>query len=408
MNKKLLTVAIGAALAAAPMLAAQADVKVYGRLQAEVANVTVGGDQADATTSNITSHAGVSRGSTRTILNDTGMGRFGIAADEDLGGGLKAVGLIEFAVDTADGQSTNANTAGSGSALTGTQAQALAAREIYVGLDHKAAGSLQFGRFNSPYLNTGVALDPFVATMLEARNNMGMSGNADGFGVMNGHSSFVGDGLRYTSPKLVGIQAVVYLGVDGTGSAASCTIANGSAANTCNVGTAGVATNGDLSASLGWAGGPASVFVAYNKMANVAPTATTKPEPTSKKIGAQFKFGDSVKNTISLQYEKINRDTGAPAASAGDEAVFMFFGYQAGIGNTTIAVQWGAAVNDQTNAADTVQKAGGYFAVGAIYNFSKTARVFGGLRGTALLDSQATNDKYRDESVYTLGVRKDF
>lgn len=405
MNKKLLTVAIGAALAAAPMLAAQADVKVYGRLQAEVANVTVGGDQADLTTNNVASHNGVSRGSTRTILSDTGMGRFGIAADEDLGGGLKAVGLVEFAVDVADG----------GASAAATSAP-IAQREIYVGLEHKAAGSLQLGRFNSPYLNTGVALDPFVATMLEARNNMGMSGNADGFGVMNGHSSFVGDGLRYTSPKLVGIQAIVYLGVDGTGTAATCGIANGiatggGAGNTCNVGTAGAATNGDLSASLGWAGGPASVFVAYNKMANVAPTALGKPEPTSMKVGGQFKFGDNVKNTISLQYEKINRDSAAAAgttATAGDEAVFMFFGYQAGIGNTTIAVQWGAAVNDQTNAAGTAEKAGGYFAVGAIYNFSKTARVFGGLRGTALLDSAATNDKYRDESVYTLGVRKDF
>lgn len=399
MNKKLLTVAIGAALAAAPMLAAQADVKVYGRLQAEVANVDVGGSDL-ASSSNVASHVGVSRNVDSVILNDTGLGRLGVAADEDLGGGLKAVGLIEFGVDTADG-AANASSP-------------ISQREIYVGLDHKAAGSLQFGRFNSPYLNTGVALDPFVTTLLEARGNLGMTGNADGFGVLNGHQGFLSDGMRYQSPILAGFQAVVYLGLDGTGTAATCGIANGVAAGGAagNACVQGAQTNGDLSASIGWKSSAVNVFLAYNKMANVTPTSTThEPEPTAMKIGAQFKFGGSIKNTISVQHELINRDSGAASTSAGDEAVMSFLGYQLGIGNTTIAAQLGLAANDQTNAADTAQKVGTYYAVGVIQNLSKTARVFGGFRKTELEDDNTANAGgvvYRDETVVSLGVRKDF
>ena len=43
MQKKLIALAVGATIAAAPMIAAQADVKIKGRIVVEIAN-TDGGD----------------------------------------------------------------------------------------------------------------------------------------------------------------------------------------------------------------------------------------------------------------------------------------------------------------------------------------------------------------------------
>ena len=80
MKKKLLATAIGAALAASPMLAAQADVKLFGRVQVELAQETVEAD-TDGDGVNETDTSGYS-------FKDNALGRIGIAASEDLGGGI--------------------------------------------------------------------------------------------------------------------------------------------------------------------------------------------------------------------------------------------------------------------------------------------------------------------------------
>ncbi len=385
MNKKLITVAIGAVLAAAPMLAAaQSTVRAYGRVQVEAANVDVGGTGL-AGTNNIRMHAGPTQGKDAGITWDAGMSRFGIVANEDLGGGLTAIARVEFGFVNAPNASN--------------PAAPINQREVYVGLESKTLGTLRLGRFNSPYQNSGIALDPFVATTLEARGNGGMTGT-DGSGVLNGHSSFVSKGMNYASPALAGITANVYLGLDGIGGTTTCgTLQASFAPASCAQGTQ---TAGDISATLTWTRGPARAFVGYNMLATVDKTATAAPEPTAMKVGGQFKIGTM--HTLSAQYEMIDRDTVSPLAG-GNKANVTFLGYQLTHDKLVIVAQGGQSKDDR---AGTAKGEGSYYALGAIYNFSRTARVFGGYRSTELSNSTATNNIFRDERVVTVGLRKDF
>jgi len=162
MNKKLLTIAIGAALVAAPMYAAQADVKLYGRVQAELNNENIDNSSNASDTS---------------IDDVGGQSRWGIKATEKLGNGLTAVSVLEFQLDPSrnTGQSD---------------------RQQFVGLTGNW-GTFALGSFQAPYKTTGGAsYDPFVATHLQARRAGGMSG-ASGFGT----NGFVRKTMVYLRPS---------------------------------------------------------------------------------------------------------------------------------------------------------------------------------------------------------------
>jgi len=377
MNKKLLTLAIGASLAA-PAMMAQADVKVYGAAQVEIARIKNDGPNAYPGTQSSLNNNAVAAGDEKTATLDNKRGRFGISADEDLGGGMKGLAKFEWNVDTADNVDDSKNT------------NSLSPRDSWVGLKG-VFGTIRLGRSGSPYKQTGVALDPFVTTSMEARNNFGMSGNSDGYGVLLAHNSFVSEGLHYTSPSMVGITVDLYVGLDGTGA----NVAAGGQGQ-------GAQTNGDLSAALSWKGGPVNVFVAYIKGNNVVKTAVLSPEPEALKIGGQFKFAKM--HTIGFQYEMTDLDS--VAADDTDEGEYLFLSYQLKLGNTTVVAQGGLFENGGGGAAAANQEAT-YLNLGAIYNFSKTFRVFGGYRATELEDETAA-PTVRDDSVITVGMRKDF
>ncbi|CAJ6132786.1 putative porin-related protein [Burkholderia pseudomallei] len=118
MNKKLLTTAILAATASAAH--AQSSVTLYGLIDAGVSYVN---------------HSKSASGSDKLFKYDDGIAqgsRWGLRGAEDLGGGLKAIFVLENGFNSGNG------TIGQGGAIFGRQA--------YVGLSHKDAGTLTFGR----------------------------------------------------------------------------------------------------------------------------------------------------------------------------------------------------------------------------------------------------------------------
>jgi len=164
MNKNLIALAVGATIAAAPIVATQADVKLWGRFEVELVSLD-GGDfdselaQGDA----------------------NGMSRFGIDASKDLGNGLKAVGRYAFKMDPSNGSQ-------------------ISARDQWVGLKG-GFGAIILGRQPTAYkMNGGVKWDPYVATFMEARRSGGMSGDA------GGHNGFMNDIITYASPKFAGMK----------------------------------------------------------------------------------------------------------------------------------------------------------------------------------------------------------
>jgi len=398
MQKKLITAAVGAALASAAFMA-QADVTVYGRAQFEWAQVKNDGDYNFGTsTANVAvgswnNGTTVASGKTQAGTLDNKMGRFGIKADEDLGGGWKALANFEWQVDTADG-------------ADGTP---ISERISVVGVSQKQIGSLTFGQDHSPYKLSGVALDPFVATTLEARNNYGMSGNRDNWGVMNAHNGFVQDGLFFKSASWAGVYVNAYLGLDRTGADSTCSSAvtfiywnNCDAPATNNAKTAG-----DISAVVGWKWqGPVGlhVFGGYAKMSNTTLN-PVQSDPTALKFGAQVTFLKA--HTVSCQYEQTDRGNNLlNAYSDYNKGDYLFCGYQGKFGPVTAVAQLGN-FKSGTELVGQRDVNADYYAIGAIFQPSKTFRVYGGYRATTA-DVSVVNITLRDDSVFAIGVRKDF
>ena len=387
MNKKLLAVAIGAALST-PMLV-QADVKIGGAAQVEIAVEEV---QTTAGT--------VSTTDTTVTTEDNSRGRFWITADEDLGGGMKGLAHFEFRVDTTG--VCAAETGGS----AGCVASSANTREKWVGLQTKL-GTVKLGSVQQPYKYAGgVKWDAFVTTNLEARGNGGMSG-----GVF-GHNNFFDNAVNYSSPSFAGVSFGLAYSFDDvstdTGTAASNTADPATAVPLQAV----TADDGDYSIAVEWKSSFGLNLVAAlshnadNTAASNVPSSNATTDAT--KIGAKFTFAKNF--AVIGQYEQIEGSRVAGGIDVIDDKVY-FIAFNATIGPVLIALQYG-----NTEQGGSVQGSGGlatnndidYLALGAFYNFSKTFNVFTGYRITDSTQTLPAVVNDVETQVFTLGMRKTF
>ncbi len=375
MKKKLLTAAVGAALAAVPALYAQADVKVYGQIQVELASedadlALAGTNEEFLRTDNwdggdIDTATDGSTGSMITI-EDNARGRFGIKADEDLGGGLKGLAVVEY--DLGD-----TPTSGTGPTI----------RHASVGLSG-AFGTFLTGTLKSPYKYTGgVKYDPFVTTNLEACRNGGMTGG------LFGHNGFISNAIGYQTPKGLPVDVWVIYSPDENG-----------ADSAGNEGSP-VGDSGDYSASVRFGQKTWEAFIATaHNSDNTGPTDSFANDYTANKIGGKFSIGP---HTIVAQYEDTDEDVSAGVSNEGN---ILFIGYHFKIGNTTLIAQAGDSELEQTGDPDTQEAT--YITLGAVHNFSKTTRVFGGYSTTDVDNEGFAAGVNGERKVFSIGLRKDF
>ena len=352
MNKKLLTLAVGAAITAGPMLIAQADVKIGGFAQVEITRVEVD-NAAGVTTSKVTDSTDASRG------------RFWITADEDLGGGMKGLAHFEFRVDTTGNCALEAGGSGAtGGSNCGTAASSFNTREKYVGLKTNW-GTVKLGSNQMAYkYYGGVKYDPFVTTVLEARGNGGMIGGV--FGANN----FADNSLRYESPTFAGVSFEGTYGFDDVPTAAS----------TFN--------DGDYSLGVQWTGlgGALHIAGAINEDQDNTPAANNQ---NWGKIAAKYEFIKG--HSIAGQYEQTDNDNNTIDSKT------WFVGYHGKFGNVRPVAQIGktenqlAVINPDTD----------YFAVGIWYDMSKTFNLLAGYRQTEV-------DGGNETQVISVGMRKGF
>jgi len=144
MNKKLLTLAIGAALASAPMFA-NAALTAYGKLNVGVAYIDNGNDI-------------VGEGSEIVVTDDAS--RLGFKGEEDLGGGLKALYMYELGIDVDNG--------GDNAGTTGTGGIGLSQRDAYVGLGG-GFGTLRIGQYNTAYKGVSIPTEISAIPSLTSR-----------------------------------------------------------------------------------------------------------------------------------------------------------------------------------------------------------------------------------------------
>ena len=404
MNKKLIALAVAGALGV-PMVASadSSSVTIFGRVAAEYGSTRI--DQTPA-----------NEYRQETIGDNTGTSRWGMLISEDLGNGLKANARIEFAFRTGNGVTESA-------------------REQWVGLSSKTWGEAQFGRVHAPFKDFagGTGLDPFNATNLQARGTGGaLYTPANGFGA----GAFVDHAIRYNSPSFGGFSAAVLL------SPVDATQTEGGAGG--NVGGRGGSSNYQIGLKYKF-GTSGEIFGGYSNddASDAQKLVTTNgrlgDDEEVWRIGASWKFGDF---TIAGQYDKIenalagNGGTscgGGAGGGGGDgasttqcntalntngEGDIWFLTAQYKLGKTTLVVQGGKTNADAQGTS--VERESKNFTVGAIYNFSKRTRVFGGYQRVSIdggrdvantinsTQAQVNAAIQPDRSTWSIGMRHDF
>jgi len=317
MNRKLISVAVTAALGAGTALTApvaSADsVTVYGQARQEL-------NHADN---------GVTKG---WRLDDSGsQTRLGVKAVKDLGNGLEAIAVMEWIVELCGvsggtgggGPTANLTTGAVNLGSGGCRQDFATARQQFIGLKG-GFGQLSFGRFNGSYKTHGsVTYDAFGATSLQARGNGGQSGTAF---TANG---FVDDMVEYKSPKLGMFTFQIQYGLDDP--------QNPSGAKD---------TKGDYNVAARVSGGKAWEVIA-------AASHDDGASADNFKVGGKFGFGPV---TIAAQFEDV--ESGGPGKYYWGQLVYK-------VGNIDVVGGYGSFSADAggTDATHT--------AVGVRYHLGK-------------------------------------
>lgn len=349
MTKKILAIAIAAAVAAP--LAAQAELKLSGTIQAEIGSLEVAG--GDRTTVN-DSYGG-------TVHPDGGMNKIRFDFDEKIGS-VKAFGRADWAFSTSDGgDGTNWGT-----------------REQYVGI--KGSGAhFKVGRIQGAYKTTGGKIDPFHATGAQQRG-IGGGRSGDAFG----HGSYVDD--------------VIEVGFKGNGFKLT---AQAIADETSKYQDGSWLLGAEYNAKTWgiWAG------------ANSQET-DSDDNPMNAKIGGYAKFGGL---TAALQYEQaesggyhymMNKRLGAGGVTS-EEGTYITGSLAYGMGNWVLA-GWvssysGDKIMGEDGAFDDADAMS--FSLGAVYLLSKRTGMYGAYHSSdSDLKMAGGDDDIADWDAFAVGV----
>lgn len=373
MQKKLIALAVAAALAA-PALAL-ADVTVYGKLIADLESV-----QSDkATGINVPVAAGSSYTVNRVVSNAS---RLGVKGDEDLGDGMKAFFQIE----------SNVN-------LTGTDATAgmfNGIRNSGAGIKSDAFGAVSIGNWDTPYKLTHNKIELFDnTTFASATNLIGRTGAVAAVANVNPAvtaSNFVTRQtgvVQYYSPNFSGFDVKVAFAP----AADTLAIANNGATkqNKSTLSMSGTYDANDIYAALGFeshadqltptatrgtGADTATRLVASYKIADgfwvgttlesisvtsattVGTTATQKNSRTGIELATSYKLD---KNNFGLSYVKLGNM--GSAASSGANQISLRYGYD--LSKRTQAFAMYSALSNDANgqyalsAGQTIASAAG-------------------------------------------------
>jgi predicted porin len=254
MNKNVIALAVAAAMAAP--LAAQAEVKITGGLQAQI--VSIDGDSA------MPDGLYATDGGEYEGENTGNYGFLQFAASEDLGNGLKALAVYNMNISVGDSDGAPVGGAAPGG------------RDAYVGLSG-GFGTVLAGTLTAPYAMTK-SWDPFVATFAQARGNGGMSSL---------HNSYAGNALAYAN-KFGMANVVLAVVLDETKEA-------GEDATNGNHGT---------SFAVNMPVGPVEVALAYLDISEFAAGAD---KASATKVGVKYNAGAI---TVAAQHEMLDEGLG--------------------------------------------------------------------------------------------------
>ncbi len=383
MNKKLLTAAIGAALAAGPMLA-QADVKLYGKVHVSV-------DYLDARASGQPYNV-----KSTNVSNNTS--RWGIDVSEKLGGGLTAIGKLESQISATGDNTTDT----------------ASPQNRYVGMSGKF-GTILAGVHDTPFKDLSRATDLFGDQVGDSRSivrqnagaGMGASGAAGTSALRMNTYDFdarTPNAIRYQTPKMNGFLATFLWSTDVTTS-----------------------TTGDDSRrranswSVGYSGGP--LYVAYAQESHLLAGSSTITydtlEETGQRLAASYSFGAF--KALAL-YQNLKDMGGTRSGDSKVNRSSWGLGGAYTAGNNVFKVQYykANAFNTRFDGSSAANTGANMWALGWDHLFSKTAKAYVAYAKTTNQDNtvhlanagghgdQVTPDTGNDPSVWSVGMILDF
>jgi predicted porin len=323
MNKKLLAVAVGAALAASAAVS-QADVKVYG-----VAHVSVDRVDADRTAgSEYTNDWNVADNSSR----------FGIKVSEDLGGGFTGLAQFEIFVDNTDTATASSTTCTVLPCTPTITSSVNANRDNFVGIGHKAAGNLLFGRRDTAMKDVGGIADLFYREQIGESRQIIHTGN----GAPDARSN---ESVTFESAKFGPVSFKLQWFTEDSQTA---TYNNGFNAN----------VRVDIK--------PVVIGVAYYVTEG---TGASVEDTDGYRVAVKGDIGPVTLTGLYQQINAIGGVSGADASSYGVGAAFKF------LGKNTVKAQY-YVTNSLDNALPGIENGANMWAVGYDYNFSKTTVVY--------------------------------
>lgn len=364
MNKKLLALAVAAALAPAAAMADSGNVVVYGQFGASYDNIDTGAANQD-TLSRISSNNS----------------RIGFKGTEDMGNGLSAIWQMEHRIDL-DSNNNVTNTANTTSMST---------RNTFVGLSSKAMGTVLAGTHDTPYKLATGSLDVFADTMGDYNNIVGTVNGA------NVRDLRLGNVVAYITPTISGFHAAI--ATSQLNEAGNTTQANPSAWS-----MAAIYDNGPLFASL------SHEIQKTVRAENTAATYATK----GTKIGVGYKFGAT---KVGFVHERLSDDsTATPSANAGTRNAYVL-NVAHTMGANVIKASYGKA-NDGETAGDTSAK---NWTIGVDHNLSKRTSVYAlytktdnatnatyGVGGSSVTGQYTAATAGDDPRAVSLGMRHSF
>lgn len=364
MNKKLIALAVAAAIAPAAAMADSGNVTIYGVAHASI-------DARDPGTGGTAEN---------TVAISSNSSRLGFKGTEDLGNGLSAVWQMETGVDLDKNTTSDFMT-----------------RNSFVGLSSKTAGTVLIGRHDTPYKLATGGLDVFGDTMGDYN---AVIGNVNGTVYFD---SRLGNVAAYISPTWSGFHfAAATVAANETGSSAT--------SNPSAYSLAGIYSNGPMFASLSYE--KASDTTDAVSTGAGLPAVTVGGEAHATKLGLGYTM-DALKLGFVWEGIKANSTT-SPTGALNRNALLLNAAYT--MGNNVLKAQYAKA--GESDVADT---GANQWVIGVDHNFSKRTSVY------ALYSkmNNDTNSNYglgqggaggkftpaaagQDPSVWSLGMKHSF
>jgi predicted porin len=319
MKKNLIALAVAGVFVAPVAMADNANVTVYGTADVSVDQVK-NGDTAAV--------SGVN-----SFKISSNASKLGFKGSEDLGGGLKAIFVIERGVqiDTNDMSTTFA-------------------RNSFAGLAGDSWGQVVLGKNDTPYKSATRGLDVFADHIADNRTLMGRG--------VSGFDQRFNNTATYTSPDMNGFKVAAQYTVSSENNTVSTANTKGKAE----------------SLSGAYATGPFSVVAAYQKNTfgstadSVAAVAGALTDEKAWKLGGSYKVDQFAVNAV---YEKTSDSLGT--TGSGHKAYYLAGVFNATANDAIKLAYTKAGKLGDGNTADTGAK---QWAIGVDHSLSKRTAVY--------------------------------